>query len=215
MTDRWLTNLAVDTDLQAALLPWRELHPSVIYSHEGECCQIARAWFLAADASFTALGDANAPIWLRRFRPWGPAKWPSYWCELSSFKTWDCGHYAAVSAVLLERRGYEVMRVQLAQQATRSECQQWASMWLAARLAPTWVGDQIVYHEVCAILDAYQRARVWDPTENLWLSPTRTYAQAQNRGVRFVGPQRIVHWEDMEVTVGKWTSLQAVEPPKP
>jgi hypothetical protein len=198
----------MEADLKMAVAAWHDAQPSVISAHRDDCCRIARAWFLAADASYAPTDDVEAPIWLRRFKPWGPARWPSYWCDLESLETWDCGQYAAVAAILLERRGHEVMRVQLAQQATQSECRQWSSMWLTAGLPASWVGDGLVYHEVCAVRLYGHRVQVWDPTENLWLWPTRDCAQAQNRAVRFVGPGEVVHWEDVEINVGTWTLLR-------
>jgi hypothetical protein len=207
MTDQWHTSLDVATSLKAALDIWNGVRPSIVSAHPGRCCRIARAWFLAADASYAATDYALAPIWLRGFRPWGPAPWPSHWCELARFETWDCGHYAAVAAVLLERRGYTVARVQFVQRAKQSDCSQWSSIWHESGLMPDWIGDGLVYHEACAIVGSDHVVSVWDPTENLWLNPTRDCAQAQNIAVKFVGPLDAIGWGGAQVRVGEWTPL--------
>jgi hypothetical protein len=50
--------------------PWADWLPSTLASHPGECCTVARGWFLAMSRSLWR--GEGGPTWIANRYPWGP-----------------------------------------------------------------------------------------------------------------------------------------------
>jgi hypothetical protein len=161
--------------LQAAIEAWTYQPASEICDHGQQCCAVAREWFFAMDRSHTPASEPlTGPRWIRQRVAWGPSHWPLFWCQAMATKTLDCGALAALAKNAFRARGLQSHTVQLIQQFTTSDGGHWACSWERAEVAPTWIRDDLVYHEACAVVAADHEIRIWDPTASWWMNPKHT-----------------------------------------
>jgi hypothetical protein len=157
-----------------ALLEALEKKPvSRLVRHTAPCCAIAEAWFRAtARAATRCLGEELG--WISEQWNWGPTTWPIAWCEAIRADVLDCGALAALAEVAFEEAGREVVRVQLIEEASAEECEQWAGRWAAIPSAPRWIWEGLVYHEAVSVLGT-SGLRIWSATDRA----------SRSRAVRF------------------------------
>lgn len=207
-----VTEAAADAPADApAWAPWSDWEPSRFTSHQdaggdAECCRGARAWFLAMSRSLWR--GQGAPAWIGRHYEWGPTCWPIHWCEAVGAKALCCGAQAALGVEAFRARGLDAVPVQLVQRFGEHDAAHWRGKWVAGGASPAWLGDGLVYHEACAVLDG-GRARVWDPTASMWASPEEVRGYGSIAAIRIGGSARgegTVAWGDLVLPLGRWAS---------
>jgi hypothetical protein len=185
--------------------PWAHSVPSTLGHHGQECCATARAWFLAMDASMWQ--GHGGPAWISRKFPWGPSRWPLFWCEAMEAEELDCGAHAALSIEAFRARGVRVLPVQLVQRQEEHHMAHWHERWSDGGGSPSWAQGAAGYHESCAVVDAHGRAEVWDPTVNSFLTPDQVQGVRSTAAIRIGGPlpsDEVVMWRGVPVPVGQW-----------
>lgn len=176
--------------------------------HHGECCQLAKTWLLSMHRSMSFMQSErqtlHAPLWLRHKFKWGPVQWPISWCEAVRQKHIDCGVFAAFAREIMEHQDLEVYPAQIMLSQPSSYIKQWSFKWASVFQRIQWIGDEHVYHEVCAVaVPGTSRIRIYDPTEGIWLEPTLTKGVNGVVGVNVISPT-ILDWGQMKVGQGRW-----------
>uniref|UniRef100_UPI003C7D27E5 hypothetical protein n=1 Tax=unclassified Streptomyces TaxID=2593676 RepID=UPI003C7D27E5 len=77
----------------------------------------------------------------------------------------DCGVHADLAGELLTLAGVPYTRGRAALRPTVHAAPHWRSTWSESDADDTWIGDDVVHHEVLRI-----GARWWDPTEACWFA---------------------------------------------
>ena len=189
--------------------PWTDWVPSSLSHHGETCCTTARAWFLAMNRSMWR--GHSGPAWIAHRFPWGPNRWPLYWCDAMEAEELDCGAHAALTIEAFRSRGLEAVPVQLVQRQERHHLPHFHGRWSADGASPDWAGEGVAYHEACAtLLDG--RAEVWDATVSSWLSPDHVQGLRSIAAVRIGGPiatGEVVTWRGLRVPLGEWISPEA------
>ena len=184
--------------------PWAAFPPSTLSHHGAECCDTARAWFLAMDRSFW--NGQGGPGWIALRFPWGPTRWPLHWCEAMERDELDCGAHSALALEAFRARGVPAVTVQLVQRQEPHHVAHWHERWSVGGGSPGWAQGSAGYHEACGVVRD-GRIEVWDSTVNAWLSP------AHVRGVRSVAAVRVpphaglvepVSWRGLRLPPGEW-----------
>ena len=158
--------------LHAAIDGWRDVPRSVMADHGERCCRTAQEWFLAMDYSHMGAGDVlTGPRWIRQRYTWGPTRWPLHWCEALEKKTLDCGALAALAQVAFLSRGVRCHTAQLIQRYTGDDSRNWRRNWEERDAGVSWIKDDLVYHEACAVEAGGAEVRIWDPTASWWVNP--------------------------------------------
>ena len=184
--------------------PWADWTPSALSMHTGECCTIARAWFLAMTRSLWR--GHGGPTWIANRYPWGPSQWPLYWCEAVQAEELDCGAHAVLTIEAFRDRGIRVVPVQLVQRQERHNLGHFHERWEEGGGSPAWAGEGAAYHEAVATI-ADGRIEVWDATVNAWLSPEHVQGVRSIAGVRIGGTSltgEVASWRGLEVPLGEW-----------
>lgn len=140
-----------------------EIPISRIAFHDGGCCVETRQLILAKLQQYPDMGSQLAAI--PATFPWGPTRWPTYWCELTRRKdpVADCGVHAELASALLWDAGVEHSRGRAAIAAGEVATAHWNATWTGEGASPDWIGPDVVHHEVIRVGD-----RWWDPTEARW-----------------------------------------------
>jgi hypothetical protein len=186
--------------------PWADWVPSALCFHEGECCTTARAWFLAMSRSLWR--GKGGPTWIANRYPWGPSRWPLYWCEAVEAEELDCGAHQALTVEAFRARGLRAVPVQLVQRQERHNLGHFHGRWEEGGSSPLWAGDGAAYHEAVGVI-ADGRVEVWDATVNAWLSPDHVRGVRSIAAVRIGGPHpagEVVSWRGVPVPLGEWVS---------
>jgi hypothetical protein len=186
--------------------PWAAWPPSAIASHDAACCRDARAWFLAMNRSLWR--GQGAPAWIGRHYEWGPTCWPLHWCDAVGAKELCCGAQAALVVEAFRDRGVDAVPVQLVQRFGEHDAAHWRGTWTAGGASAAWLGDGLVYHEACAVLED-GRARVWDPTASMWARPDEVRGYGSIAAIRIgggTGREGAVAWGDLVLPLGAWGS---------
>lgn len=197
---------AAETVAAPEWAPWAKWFPSILASHPGECCTVARGWFLAMSRSLWR--GEGGPTWIANRYPWGPSCWPLHWCEAVEADELDCGAHQALTVEAFRDRGIRVVPVQLVQRQERHNLGHFHGRWEEGGAALGWAGDGAAYHEAVATL-VDGRAEVWDATVNAWLSPAHVRGVRSIAGVRIGGPEptgEVVSWRGVEIPLGEWVS---------
>ena len=155
-----------DERLTTLLENLEEKPVSRLTRHTAACCEAAESWFRSTARAAARRFDEE-PRWISERWRWGPTTWPIAWCEAIRARALDCGALADFAEAAFEEAGREVMRVQLIEQASREECEQWAARWAAVPSTPRWIWGRLVYHEVVGVLNG-ENVRVWNPTDGVW-----------------------------------------------
>ena len=201
--------------LQAAIEAWTYQPASEICDHGQQCCAVAREWFFAMDRSHTpAREPLTGPRWIRQRVAWGPSHWPLFWCEAMAAKTLDCGALAALAKNAFRARGITSHTVQLIQQFTRADGGHWACSWGRADVPATWIRNDLVYHEVCAVVVSDHQIRIWDPTASWWINPRHVSGYSGALALRLIvhsNPDVSFSWGAHEIFPNEWQPLQFVD----
>lgn len=198
---------------------WLEHPSSAIIHHDKECCEEARLWFLAYARSMegwtTSQHEMKPPSWLSQLFSWGPSLWPISWCEVVKEKIIDCGVFAALSREIFTAQGIEVHPAQALLSYNRVCTDHWKDLWITGmkKFESTktgevfpWVGDTVVYHEVCIIEQIDGSAKIYDSTFGHWLEPVKRNGFGALLSVRSECP-RLIHWGEKILSYGEWVDL--------
>lgn len=197
---------------------WIEHPSSSIVHHEHSCCEEARLWFLSYARSMEAgLGSQftmKAPSWLSQLFEWGPSEWPISWCEVVKEKVIDCGVFAALAREVFKAQGLEPFPAQ-ALLSYNSVCTgHWQEFWEKRKkkkirnqrdLFP-WIGNEVVYHEICVLEMPDATARFYDSTWGHWYLPESRVGFGALLALRSEC-SRVLRWGKRTMTCGEWVDL--------
>lgn len=189
---------------------WSDLSRSEIWSHQNDCCRLARRWFLAMDRSKLLYGDLSSPpAWLKERFHWGPSAWPIYWCHVVNQEHVDCGVLAALCREIFDERQLVNWHVQIVQQYPTHVIDNWRAKWISEGGNPAWIENDIVYHETCALYLGNSKIQIWDPTDCSWLVPQNVGSYGAVVAVRVwtEGPMTGLSWEGRDIGYRRWTIL--------
>jgi hypothetical protein len=197
---------------------WIEHPASAIVHHDSACCEEARLWFLAYARSMEIgrLSDVNikAPVWLSDLFKWGPSEWPIAWCELVKEKVLDCGVFAALAREVFKAQGHEVHPAQALLSYNETCTGHWKELWSmkeelekkrAGDVFP-WIGDNLVYHELCVLEQADGQAKFYDSTWGTWLAPQSRAGFGALLALRTECP-RLLQWGGRSFSCGEWVNI--------
>ncbi|HVG04702.1 MAG TPA: hypothetical protein VM937_07135 [Burkholderiaceae bacterium] len=125
-------------------------------------------------------------------------------------KMLDCGALAALAKDAFRARGIEAHSVQLIQQFTTADGGHWACSWERAEVASTWIRNDLVYHEACAVL-LRDEMRIWDPTASWWVNPKHINGYSGALALRVIvdsNPETPFSWGEHQVFANEWQPLQ-------
>ncbi|MEZ0393041.1 MAG: hypothetical protein ACAH59_12545 [Pseudobdellovibrionaceae bacterium] len=155
------------------------------------------------------------PTWLSQVFEWGPSVWPISWCQVFQEKTIDCGVFAALSREVFTAQGFEVHPAQALISYNQTCTDHWKDLWetglrnleshQSGDVFP-WVGDQIVYHEICLLEMPEEKARIFDSTFGYWFEPQQRVGFGALLSIRSECP-RILEWGDKVLSYGEWVDL--------
>lgn len=198
---------------------WVEHPGSYILHHDAECCEEARLWFLAYARSMEmrslARYELKAPTWLDQLYTWGPSEWPIAWCELVKEKVLDCGVFAALAREVFKAQGYEAHPAQILLSFNESCTNHWKDLWISGKrkqpgVKPTkafpWIGNSLVYHEICAVEMPDGTAKIYDSTWGNWLEPQARIGFGALLAIRVECP-RLLRWNNKLLSCGEWNDL--------
>ena len=179
--------------------------------HHGECCQLARRWLVDMHRSLSFNRSEehrlHAPTWLRQRFKWGPVQWPLSWCETVRKSQIDCGVFAALSREIFAQQGVDVYPAQVILNQPKTYVQHWNLKWANIFQTIPWIGQEYVYHEVCAVAEAGDsRIRIYDPTESVWLDSEFSRGLNGVVGLNVNSPVPL-NWGTLTVGQGKWALI--------
>ncbi|HEX8651583.1 MAG TPA: hypothetical protein VF708_12145 [Pyrinomonadaceae bacterium] len=200
-------------DAGTAIEKWQHFPASVISSHQGLCCRIAREWVLAMDYSLLNAGDPlTGPRWLRQKYTWGASAWPIHWCEAVEQKTLDCGVLAALAREIFVARGVTSFPAQLIQQYNEEASRHWYKGWDGDETSVHWIKEDIIYHEGCAVVMRGGEIRVWDPTASWWVNPKQFGGYGGVLALRICVAQTVAvnsfTWGTHRIVPNRWRKIE-------
>jgi len=187
---------------------WVRASGSVL-AHHGACCDRARNWLVAMSRShdFAATdGLAYAgPTWLTKRYTWGPTRWPTAWCEAVNARTIDCGVFAAFARAIFHAKGIDAHPGQVLREYAEESTTHWQDLWSSIPGAFNWIGARVVYHEVCIVPVGPGEARVYDPTDGVWLDPGVRRGHGGHIAIRAELPTAMA-WGEHVLVHGQWVT---------
>lgn len=202
--------------LDATLDKWEVFPPSLIDDHGHRCCNIAKRWFFAMDRSQRSGEDLLlGPRWIRARYSWGPTRWPLHWCEAMDKRSLDCGALAALALAAYQERGVRSYTAQLVQRYSKHDTQNWLRNWEGGNASVSWINDDLVYHEACAVVSTPHEIRLWDPTAGWWVNPKQFAGYGAVLAVRLVVPDAThaayFSWGDHHLPLNRWHQVQPAQ----
>ena len=198
---------------------WIEHPSSSIVHHEESCCEEARLWFLSLARSMegplSSTVQMKPPTWLSQIFNWGPSVWPISWCQLAKQKTIDCGVFAALAREIFTAQGYSAHPGQALLSYNETCTDHWKQLWVSGmkkyekkkigEVFP-WVGNKMVYHEICVLEMPNGQAKIFDSTFGNWFEPCKRVGFGALLSVRSECP-RILFWGGKTLCHGEWVDL--------
>ena len=189
------------------LLEALELRPATqLASHPSACCVRARQWFSALSRS-AHLHQPGPPTWIRERWEWGPTRWPLHWCEAADLEAIDCGALAALARAAFEARGDRAFAVQLVERHDDDATENWQRVWHEHLGACDWIWGDLVYHEAVGVV-AGESLRLWDPTDNRWVSGKQTSETGSIAAVRIPGLRDDISWDGITLGRRSWQRIK-------
>ncbi len=155
------------------------------------------------------------PSWLSQLFQWGPSVWPISWCQVVKEKTIDCGVFAALAREVFTAQGFDVYPAQALLSYNENCTNHWKDLWKTGmnkvekrktgEVFP-WVGNKVVYHELCLIELSNQQAKFYDSTFGHWFEPTKRDGFGALISVRSECP-RLLRWGNHNLSCGEWVDL--------
>jgi hypothetical protein len=193
---------------------WMEHPASHLIHHDQDCCEEARLWFLAyarsMEIGLATQFTVKAPVWLSELFTWGPTKWPISWCQVVREDVVDCGVFAVLAREVFKAQGLLAHPAQALLSYNESCTGHWKGLWEAGPKSEgevfPWIGERIVYHELCVLETPDGRARVYDSTWGNWYEPHARVGFGSVLAIRTECP-RLLQWGDKTLSCGEWMSL--------
>ena len=191
---------------------WQDFPHSAISDHGSRCCDIARDWVIGMDFALLNGGaHSSGPRWLRARYKWGPSSWPIHWCEVVERKVIDCGAHAALAGAVFAARGEISFPAQLIQRYSPAAIEQWRSSWDEERASCHWLAEDIIYHEVVALLVGASAIKLWDASAGCWLDPRQAGDGYGNiLAVRIFADRHFAEglsWGERRLEPGSWNQI--------
>jgi hypothetical protein len=190
---------------------WVRASASVLGRH-GACCDRARDWLCAMARSYDFAATDGliyaGPSWLAKRYQWGPTRWPIAWCEAVAAKVVDCGVFAAFARAIFHAKGIDAYPGQVLREFAEASTAHWQERWAAVPGAFNWIGERIVYHEVCVVTVGPDEARVYDPTDAVWLDPGIRRGHGSHVAIRAEVPTAM-SWGGHLLGNGQWVTIAA------
>lgn len=201
-----LTSLSVSFEVYKR---WKEWEPSQISHHASTCCELVREWVGNMDCSALNGGKLQAgPRWIRQRFEWGPGTYPIHWCEVLKKSKLDCGVHAALAHEAFTRRGIKAFRAQLVQEFSHCATNQWRSSCEFDDTVSGWIGEDLIYHEACAVIVSRDRLKLWDSSAGWWIDPNTIIGYGSLRAVRIVArSSETFKWGNHTLHSNEWSSL--------
>lgn len=198
---------------------WVEHPSSSIVHHDRPCCDEARLWFLAyaksVEASQAIHTRIKPPHWLGQLFTWGPSAWPIAWCQIPREKTLDCGVFAALAREVFQAQGVVAHPAQALIRYNEACTDHWKDLWKSgskkmdkrqSRELFPWIGDEVVYHEICVLELPGRDAKVYDSTFGFWIEPEKRDGFRGVLAIRTESP-RLLRWGGKILSFGEWVTL--------
>ena len=201
-----MPSVAPDTLERAA---WMQASVSTLTDH-GPCCARARAWLIAMARShdFASTDGLTfaAPRWLTKRWTWGPTRWPIAWCEAIKAETIDCGVFGVFALEIFRAKGLDAYAGQVLRTYAEESTAHWRHKWASLPGAFDWIRGRVVYHEICVVRVNGNQARVYDPTDGVWLDPEIYRGHGGHIAIRAELP-RALKWGPHTLVHGQWTEM--------
>jgi hypothetical protein len=188
---------------------WARASVSTLARH-GACCDRARAWLVAMGRSLDYASSDGlafaAPRWLATRWSWGPTRWPIGWCEAVNAESIDCGVFSVFALEIFRAKGVEAHPAQVLRTYSEESTAHWRHKWSSMPGAFDWIGSRVVYHEVCVVRVGPTEARVYDPTDGIWLEPSIKGGHGAHIAIRAELPVALT-WGPYTLVNGQWTEM--------
>ena len=191
---------------------WEHWQPASVSHHGQICCEIVKEWIIATDASLMNGGNKfTGPRWVRARWEWGPTRYPIHWCDIGHAKVIDCGVHAAIAQEIFLARGVRAYRAQMVQEYSEHAASQWQLKWEDRDAITTWIDNDMIYHESCAVELGSGEMKLWDPSAGWWIDPKASSGYGALRALRiFASTEGPLAWGDHVLLPNEWN---VIEPP--
>ena len=200
-------------ELQCALDKFKSLSPTVISSHDSDCCRVGQKWFSGLSKVHNAISSLPSP-WMRSTWEWGPLERPIHWCQIVQKSVLDCGTLSALTIESLAAVGQKSFSVQMVQMYSEDMVQDFEHMWRDEG-GGYWTHQDLVYHECVAVINGEaNHIKVWDPTVETFSdgSPTQGHdsivaIKVIDRSNHFANFGHKVIWKGQHLDLNVWNVL--------
>jgi len=199
--------------LQSALEKFKSLSPTVISSHDSECCRVGKKWFSGLSKVHNAISSLPSP-WMKSTWEWGPLERPIHWCQIVKKTVLDCGTLSALTIESLAAVGQKSFSVQMVQMYSEDMVQDFEHMWRDEG-GGYWTHQDLVYHECVAVINGEaNHIKVWDPTVETFSdgSPTQGHdsivaIKVIDHSNHFANFGHKVIWKGQHLDLNLWNVL--------
>jgi len=199
--------------LQSALDKFKSLSPTVISSHDSDCCRVGQKWFSGLSKVHNAISSLPSP-WMRSTWEWGPLERPIHWCQIVKKSVLDCGTLSALTIESLAAVGQKSFSVQMVQMYSEDMVQDFEHMWRDEG-GGYWTHQDLVYHECVAVINGEaNHIKVWDPTVETFSdgSPTQGHdsivaIKVIDHSNHFANFGHKVIWKGQHLDLNVWNVL--------
>ena len=199
--------------LQSALDKFTSLSPTVISSHDSDCCRVGQKWFSGLSKVHNAISSLPSP-WMKSTWEWGPLERPIHWCQIVKKTVLDCGTLSALTIESLAAVGQKSFSVQMVQMYSEDMVQDFEHMWRDEG-GGYWTHQDLVYHECVAVINGEaNRIKVWDPTVETFSdgSPTQGHdsivaIKVIDNSNHFANFGHKVIWKGQHLDLNAWNVL--------
>jgi len=200
-------------ELQSALDKFKSLSPTVISSHDSDCCRVGQKWFSGLSKVHNAISSLPSP-WMRSTWEWGPLERPIHWCQIVKKTVLDCGTLSALTIESLAAVSQKSFSVQMVQMYSEDMVQDFEHMWRDEG-GGYWTHQDLVYHECVAVINGEaNHIKVWDPTVETFSdgSPTQGHdsivaIKVIERSNHFANFDNKVIWKGQHLDLNVWNVL--------
>jgi len=200
-------------ELQSALDKFKSLSPTVISSHDSDCCRVGQKWFSGLSKVHNAISSLPSP-WMRSTWEWGPLERPIHWCQIVKKSVLDCGTLSALTIESLAAVGQKSFSVQMVQMYSEDMVQDFEHMWRDEG-GGYWTHQDLVYHECVAVINGEaNHIKVWDPTVETFSDGSPTHGHDSIVAIKvidnsnhFANFDHKVIWKGQHLDLNVWNVL--------